>query len=152
VIVADFLPVGGTSQLVHRAVATDGFDGPLFSRPPVIALREPEQVAGDVRIRMEAPSPAARRETPMRFHVSDAASGEPVTDLEPYLGASGHLLIVNQDATTAIHGHPEGVTTRGPVVEFAPILPAPGRYKLWVQFQRRGSVLTAAFVIDVAQS
>jgi hypothetical protein len=37
-------------------------------------------------------------------------------------------------------------------VTFAPIFPAPGRYKVWVQFQRQGAVLTAAFVIDVPQS
>ena len=101
---------------------------------------------------MDAPSPVPRRETGVRFHVSDAATSLPVTDLEPYLGASGHLLIVNHDLTAAIHAHPEGAATSGPVVTFAPVFPAPGRYKVWVQFQRKGAVVTAAFVIDVPQS
>ena len=101
---------------------------------------------------MEAPSPSARRETTLRFHVSDAVSGQPVTDPEPYLGAPGHLLIVNQDVTAAIHGHPEGQATSGPIVTFTPVLPEPGRYKLWAQFQCRGVVVTTAFVIYVPQS
>jgi hypothetical protein len=78
--------------------------------------------------------------------VSDAATGVPIGDLEPYLGASGHLLVVNQDTTAAIHAHPEdvpGAGKTGPTVTFAPVFPAPGRYKMWAQFQRKGTVVTA---------
>ncbi len=156
VLIADFLPAGGTPQLVQRAVVTPGYTGPLFGPSPELSSSlspgASEQVSGGLRIRMEAPSPVPRRETGVRFHVSDAATNLPITDLEPYLGASGHLLIVNQDVTTAIHAHPEGATSSGPVVTFAPVFPAPGRYKVWAQFQRKGAVVTAAFVIDVPQS
>ena len=156
VLIADFLPAGGTPQLVQRAVVTPGYTGPLFGPFPELASSlspgASEQVSGGLRIRMEAPSPVPRRETGVRFHVSDAATNLPITDLEPYLGASGHLLIVNQDVTAAIHAHPEGATSSGPVVTFAPVFPAPGRYKVWAQFQRKGAVVTAAFVIDVPQS
>ena len=61
-------------------------------------------------------------------------------DLQPYLGAAGHALFVNQDLSAAMHGHPEGAPTAGPTVTFDPIFPAPGRYKVWVQFQRGGRV------------
>ena len=150
-LVADFLPTGGTSQLVQRAVVTPGYAGPLFGPLPELAPTASEQMAGGLRITMEAASPMARRETVVRFRMADRASGLPVTDLEPYLGASGHMLVVNQDMTTAIHAHPDGAATTGPVVTFAPVFPAPGRYKLWAQFQRNGAVVTAAFVIDVPQ-
>jgi len=152
VLIADFLPAGGTSQLVQRAVVTPGYTGRLFGSPPELASTASKQVSSGLRISVDAPSLAARRESSVRFHVSDAATGLPVTDLEPYLGASGHALIVNPDMTAAIHAHPEGAVTSGPVVTFAPVFPAPGRYKMWVQFQRKGAVVTAAFVIDVPQS
>jgi len=71
-----------------------------------------------------------------------------VTDLAPYLGASAHLLIVPVDLTEAIHGHPTA-DEKGPVLAFAPLIPRNGRYKLWLQIQRRGIVSTAPFVIDV---
>ncbi len=151
VLVADFLPAGGTSQLVQRAVVTPGYAGPLFGAVPELAVSGSEQVVGGLRIVMDAVSPAPRRETALRFHISDASTGLPVTDLEPYLGAAGHLLVVNQDLTAAVHGHPEGVATSGPTVTFAPVFPAPGRYKMWVQFQRRGAVVTAAFVVTVPE-
>ena len=151
-LIADFLPAGGTSQLVQRAVATPGYAGPLFGAVPELAMSGAEQVVGGLRIALEAVSPAPRRETALRFHISDASTGLPATDLEPYLGAAGHLLVVNQDLTAALHGHPEGVATSGPMVTFAPVFPAPGRYKMWVQFQRRGAVVTAAFVVTVPEA
>jgi len=55
---------------------------------------------------------------------------------------------VPTDLTEAIHGHPAD-DARGPTLSFAPILPRPGRYKLWLQVQRAGHVATAAFVVDV---
>jgi hypothetical protein len=48
-----------------------------------------------------------------------------------------------------MHGHPEGALSSGPVLTFGPVFPAPGRYKLWLQFQRKGKVVTAPFVIEV---
>ena len=151
-LIADFLPAGGTTQLVQRAVVTPGYSGPLFGPTPQLQPTASEQVAGGLRIRMDAPSLAARRESAVRFHVSDAATAVPIGDLEPYLGASGHLLVVSEDTTAAIHAHPEGVPTSGPTVTFAPVLPLPGRYKMWAQFQRKGTVVTVAFVIEVPQS
>jgi len=149
VLLADFLPAGGTSQFIHKAIVTPGYSGPLFESLPDIPVMAGEQVGGGLRIRMEAPSPAARRESVVRFHVADAVTNKPVSDLEPYLGASAHLLIVNRDLTLAMHAHPEGTTTTGPIVAFAPVFPAPGRYKLWVQIQRNGEVITAPFVVEV---
>ena len=31
-LIADFLPAGGTPQLVQRAIVTPGYTGPLFGR------------------------------------------------------------------------------------------------------------------------
>jgi len=149
VLLADFLPSGGTSQFVHKAIVTPGYSGPLFESLPDIPLMPSEHVVAGLRIRLEAPSPAARRPSVLRVQVSDAVTGTPVTDLEPYLGASAHLLIVNRDVTLAMHAHPEGNTTAGPLVAFGPVFPAPGRYKLWLQVQRKGEVITAPFVVEV---
>ena len=148
-LVADFLPTGGTSQLVQRMVTTPGYSGPLFVAPPPLPSLPNQHVASGLRIRMDARSPGPRRAADIRFELAEASTGQPVTDLEPYLGAPGHLLIADNELTTAIHGHPEGATTTGPVVTFSPVLPRSGRYKVWVQFQRKGEVITAPFVIDV---
>jgi hypothetical protein len=148
-LIADFLPAGGTSQLVHRMVATPGYEGSLFTTPPPLTVGPTEQVTSGLRIRMIVDAPALRRPMPMRFEIADASTGAPITDLEPFLGAPGHLLVVDNGLTVAMHGHPEGDATAGPSVTFAPVLPAYGRYKLWVQFQRKGEVITAPFVIEL---
>jgi hypothetical protein len=60
------------------------------------------------------------------------------------------MLLVNASLTDSIHVHPEEQDMQTPFVSFLPLLPASGTYKLWVQFQRGGRVITAPFVIAVA--
>jgi hypothetical protein len=106
------------------------------------------KVVDGVRVTLDASRARGGETQPLAFRIDDAATGGPVSDLEPYLGASAHLLVVPADLTEAIHGHPadEG---RGPAVSFSPLLPRAGLYKAWIQFQRGGHVSTAAFVIEV---
>ena len=37
------------------------------------------------------------------FHLKDTASGRPVTDLQTYLGAFGHTLIMSEDMVDYVH-------------------------------------------------
>jgi hypothetical protein len=150
-LVADFLPAGGTPQMVQRAIITPDYSGPLFPPAPTLVPGPREQVADGLRVRLEAESLRALRPSTLRFILSDASTNAPVTDLEPYLGAAGHLLAVDGQLRGPIHGHPEEPVSSGPVVTFDPILPAAGRYKLWVQFQRNGRVITVPFVIEVPE-
>ena len=149
VLVADFLPAGGVPQTVSRAVVTPGFDPPSTRGRPTPALTAgPSDVVVDgIRARLEAPALAAGKDVTLKITFSHAASGAPVTDLEPYLGAPAHLLMVNPDVTDAVHGHPEGEATAGPTVAFDVLIPTTGPFKLWVQIQRRGKVLTFPFTV-----
>lgn len=148
VVIADFIPAGGAPQMIQRAIVTPGFTASPFAAPP-LTPDTADKVAEGLRVSLSADARAGKPAT-LRFTVRDAATGAPVTDLEPYLGATGHLLVVNTDVTDAIHAHPEGATIgSGPDVVFAPVLPAAGMYKMWVQFQRRGAVVTVPFVVAV---
>jgi hypothetical protein len=149
-LIGDFLPEGGTPQMVQRALVTPHYAGRLFgATSPEVTARE--QTVDGLRVRLQADSLRPLRASALRFVVTDAPTGAPIVDLEPYLGAPGHLLIVDTDLRSAIHGHPEGQSS-GPEVVFDPVLPTAGRYKLWVQFQRKGRVVTVPFVIDVPES
>ena len=142
--IAEFLPEGGTPQTFQQAFTT----GEAFARPVNPAVDGTPRTVDGMRVSLDASKAAAGDTRPLTFRIEDAASGAPVTDLEPYLGASAHLLVVPVDLTEAIHGHPTE-DGPGPAVSFAPLLPRAGRYKIWIQFQRAGKVSTAAFVIDV---
>jgi hypothetical protein len=146
-LLADFLPYGGTTQMLQRAIVTPGYTGRLFGAPPLLVEGPAETVVDGVRVRVVDADLAAGKSGCLQFALFDAASDAPITDLEPFLGAPAHLLIVKPDLTEAIHGHPEEQATGGPTVSFDPRMPAPGLYKLWVQFQRKGTVSTAAFVV-----
>lgn len=94
------------------------------------------------------------RSTALTFALTDPESGRPLSDLEPYLGAFGHLILIHQDGQTFVHSHPmedeAGIAaSKGGNVTFNARFPKPGRYKAWGQFQRGGRVITVPFVMDV---
>ena len=82
--------------------------------------------------------------------------GEPVTDVEPYLGAFGHLVAIRGGDLAYLHVHPHGEEVTdpdargGPDVAFAVEVPSPGDYRLFFDFQHDGEVRTAAFTVNVA--
>jgi hypothetical protein len=145
--IAEFLPVGGTPQTFQELFTT----GEPFGRGPAPAVDAAPKIADGMRVSIDAAALHSGQAGKLTFRIEDAVSSAPVTDLEPYLGASAHLLIVPADLTEAVHGHPAQAGS-GPVLSFAPILPRAGRYKLWLQVQRGGRVSTAAFVVDVADA
>lgn len=72
--------------------------------------------------------------------------GRPVTDLEPYLGAYGHLVALRAGDLAYLHVHPnEGGP--GPDVSFTATAPSAGTYRLFLDFQHEGKVRTAAFTV-----
>ncbi|MEH6796908.1 MAG: hypothetical protein V7694_22530 [Rhodococcus sp. (in: high G+C Gram-positive bacteria)] len=75
-------------------------------------------------------------------------NGREVTDLEPYLGAYGHLVALRAADLAHLHVHPEDGPP-GPTVDFAVDAPTAGTYALYLDFQHRGVVHTAEFVIEV---
>ena len=79
--------------------------------------------------------------------------GEPVTGLEPYLGAYGHLVALREGDLAYLHVHPEGDepapgSVSGPDIEFMTEAPTPGRYLLYLDFRVDGVVRTAQLVLD----
>ncbi|MFJ4231206.1 heavy-metal-associated domain-containing protein [Cellulosimicrobium cellulans] len=91
--------------------------------------------------------------TSSRLTVEVTRDGEPVTTLEPYLGAYGHLVALRDGDLAYLHVHPEGDEPEagqvsGPTVSFGVEAPTPGRYLLYLDFQVEGQVRTAAFVVE----
>lgn len=155
-IYSDFLPTGGTPQIIARTLVTAGFDGDLASSIPRLRPdRELVKAVGgtSVRLTLEPAALVAGRTSKLRYHLT--AEGTPVTDLEPYLGAWGHTLVLSEDALEYVHAHPieylpatAAAPKAGPEITFDALFPKPGRYRIWTQFQRRGEVSTASFTVE----
>ena len=78
--------------------------------------------------------------------------GVPVTDLEPYLAAYGHLVVLRQGDLAYLHVHPDGEpgdgkTSPGPNVVFYAEVPSAGTYRLYLDFKHGDVVRTAEFTV-----
>lgn len=90
--------------------------------------------------------------TPGELKLNVSKDGRPVTDLQPYLGAYGHLVALRAGDLAYLHVHPngepgDGATKPGPDISFTATAPSPGAYRLFLDFQHNGTVRTAAFTI-----
>ncbi len=82
--------------------------------------------------------------------LSVSRDGAPVTDLQPYLAAYGHLVALRAGDLAYLHVHPvgepgDGTTQSGPDITFYATAPSTGDYRLYLDFQHDGVVRTAAF-------
>jgi hypothetical protein len=89
----------------------------------------------------------------LTFQVSKA--GAPVTDLQPYLGAYGHLVALREGDLAYLHVHPDGApgdgrTAAGPAIAFHAEVPAAGAYRLYLDFLHGGAVHTAEFTASTS--
>jgi hypothetical protein len=88
--------------------------------------------------------------TASRLVLRVSRDGRPITDLQPYLGAYGHLVTLRAGDLAYLHTHPDGVpgdgrTPAGPAVVFHADVPSAGSYRLYLDFRHDGVVRTAEF-------
>ncbi|HEY0098116.1 MAG TPA: hypothetical protein VGB76_04080, partial [Pyrinomonadaceae bacterium] len=157
---SDFFPVGGTLQVLHRELATAGYRTTTHARAALVADTSFTKTVDGMKISLDwgTGELSAGAFVRLKYRLADAQTGAPVKDLEPYLGAWGHTLILNADQSDYLHSHPtetlpEGVPRAalrgGPEVEFGAMFPEAGLYRIWTQFQRGGRVATVSFTIQV---
>jgi hypothetical protein len=87
-----------------------------------------------------------------RLDLTVSRGGRPITDLQPYLAAYGHLVALRQGDLAYLHVHPDGEpgdgrTKPGPTVTFHAEAPSAGTYRLYLDFQHDGVVHTAEFTV-----
>jgi len=147
----EFMAVGGTPQLMQRAFVTAGWNGGIGRT----TLGEDVGPKVDRSVKMQIQLPAdglvAGRSVDFRCSISDAASGAPIHDLEPYLGTMAHVFLVGADLSDAAHVHPipDFSDPAGPNLVFEALFPRAGQYRIWVQVQRRGQLYVTAFTVSV---
>src|SRR5262249_40053435 len=144
---ADYQPAGKAHVTAHAVVEVRG-DSPAG---PALTPNVPGRVQGDaLNAEVALESAGTASEAMVRFQLFDL-DGRPISDLQPYLGAMGHLVIISSDGQEYVHAHPQA---RGPgdasnVVVFHAQFRNGGLYKGWGQFQRGNTVHTVPFVVDL---
>ncbi|MEQ7128474.1 hypothetical protein ABN034_28620 [Actinopolymorpha sp. B11F2] len=89
-----------------------------------------------------------------RVTLTVSADGRPVTDLQPYLGAYGHLVALRDGDLAYLHVHPveeadDPGARPGPDITFVVEVPSPGAYRLFLDFRHDDAVRTAEFTVRV---
>ncbi|GAB3158440.1 hypothetical protein [Microbispora hainanensis] len=143
-IFADFAPQGGEGLTLGADLYAAGDYAP---RPLPAPSRTVTVDGYTVRLDGTLTPGAASRLT-----AEISRDGKPVTDLQPYLGAYGHLVALRVGDLAYLHVHPDGapddgVTPAGPGITFYAEVPSRGDYRLFLDFQHDGTVRTAAFTV-----
>jgi hypothetical protein len=152
-LVADVLPTGAMPQTLQDTIVTAGAVSP-FSATPTFDTEVLEARDEDVRARLIPANAKVGADAHVVVELANAKTGEAITDIEPYLGAWGHMLLASADQSDIVHSHPliEETNAGGPKITFQTLFARPGWYRVWTQVQRRGRLLTFGFTVRVAPS
>jgi hypothetical protein len=166
VVLSDFTPSGGSAQFVTRPLITAGYsDDVLAQRAHLVPDALRTQTVDDLTATVNyAPDVLwAGSYGHLMFHLTKTDTHEDVGDLQTYLGAFGHMLIMSEDMVDYVHVHPSEILSSeldleqlrgGPDIMFDGLMPKPGRYRAWTQFRYHDKIhtFTNTFeVLDVGQ-
>jgi hypothetical protein len=150
-IYGDVAPAGKGSRVLSTAVSVKG-DKPNWDTKLKLASQTTD---GNLKAMLSLTEPASvGKKATLQVKLFDAETGSPAGDTVKWLGAAGHMMIFHQDGKTVVHSHPAedaenaALVSKG-IVRFTGRFPKPGRYKVYAQFDWRGSVRTLPFAIEV---
>jgi len=173
---ADFTPTGDKQHFVRNTLAVSGAAVQKLN----LNVSPAEFTVDDLKVALtNAEAFKTGSETHLQFHVTDAKTGADVNSLDEYLGAAGHLVIIDQTTETYIHTHPAGhdmdamsgmagmgdmatptavmsgmdmPAQYGPDLDFMAEFPSAGLWSMWLQIQYKGDIYTFPFVVDVTDN
>jgi hypothetical protein len=156
-LVADLLPTGAMPQTLQHTIVTAvpaTSATSAASRAPAMAAEVLDVQEAGVRARLVPDNMRVGDDSHLVLELADAKTGEPIADVEPYLGAWGHMLLASGDLADIVHSHPliEETDAGGPTITFQTMFARAGWYRVWAQVQRRGRLLTFGFTVRVAPS
>lgn len=140
-VFADFVPTAdGENRILGADVAVAGDFTPAL----LPAESRTSEVDGyTVTLDGELPAGAESELT-----LSVSRGGVPLTDLQPYLGAYGHLVALRAGDLAYLHAHPADDGGSGPRIRFLTTAPSTGTYRLFLDFTHQDVVRTAAFTVS----
>lgn len=105
------------------------------------STREATADGYDVTLRPEEIHP--REDVVLTFEIQQ--QGERIAQLDEYLGALGHLVVLREGDLAYLHVHPEETAPDSGSVRFNARFPTAGRYRLFLQAKPDGNLITTSF-------
>ncbi len=161
----DFTPTPENPQKLPVTVKYDVTIGDINKYKPSSVTPDTSIVksADEYRINYYLPE-TLKAQTQVSYSLTVEKTKE-LVELESYLGAMGHGVILKADTLDFIHTHAEAMdmeemeNTEGTgtmvhkgepdTIEFSSAFPEPGIYKIFTQFQIKGKVITSDYAVKV---
>lgn len=123
---------------------------------PIIADSETIKSVDGYEIEYSFPQPVKAGQA-VNLILNVKKDGQPVTNMESYLSAQAHGIVLKKDTLDFAHLHAMGgemMTMHGPLptgpeIKFDYTFPNAGIYKLFSQFQVNGKVITSDYTFEV---
>jgi plastocyanin len=170
---ADYTPPGSGTIVEQYAL---NVEGPRRARVRLAADTSFVKASDGLRAEMSSDKPLrAGEDLKLTFSLADEKTGQPVNNLQLYLGSLAHFVVISEDLKEFIHAHPldagevydpgqdPALHVHDPAqlakqlvgpspseVSAYVSFPRAGLYKLWAQFRRDEKVITVPFVLNVA--
>lgn len=143
---ADFIPSDGPALVLGVDLIAPGAS--VVETPP---LSRVAQVDG-FTVRLDGELEAGSQS---QVFATVSRDGAPVTDIQPYLGAFGHLVALRQEDFSYLHvmpgdgtgPEPAATDRAGPGIAFTASIPDAGTYRLFLEFRHADTVHTAEFTV-----
>lgn len=169
----DFTPGDDNPQKLPVTVYSDINVGDLknYEAQAIIPDKQPNKTVGEYEISYSIPA-ILEQQKEASYTLIVSQNGQPVANLDKYLDARGHSVILKADTLDFIHTHAlEGmtgsmsgmdhdmgamsntemmqITETGPEIKFTTTFPTSGTYKFFTQFQHLGKVMTSDYTVQV---
>ncbi|MGE7270168.1 hypothetical protein ACQKK5_01780 [Brevibacillus panacihumi] len=147
-LIAEFAMAGYGSQMISHWVRVNGEEEP---EEVLKADSDFTKAIEGKKITFTFDHLEVGHKVTLTFSIFDANTNEPITDLQPYLGAVGHVVAISANAQDFLHIHPINEKGKGPEAKFSAIFPTSGLYKVWGQFLHADTLITVSYIIEVPQ-
>jgi hypothetical protein len=160
VLYADFIPKETNSSEVIMTNVTIG-DIKKYLDQPVISDGQLKKEVGPYMVKFFLTPVKNEKVKGLYYSIYVEKSGSPVVDLQPYLGALAHSILINTQTFEYVHTHAvdsehmDGMnmgsdpSTKGPWINFQTAVPRAGTYKIFTEFEQQGIVTVADFTISL---
>ncbi|WP_400194335.1 heavy metal-binding domain-containing protein [Hymenobacter sp. B81] len=145
VLYQDYTPAGAGHQLGRQEVTVAGPPKPAveFSKDQM------QWRANGYQATLAFDKPLTTGQL-LGMRIGIKKNGQPVTNLDKYLGALGYVVVISENTKQYLHMHPNDQTDRGPNISFNTSFAQPGLYRVFLQFNHDRQIRTGNFTIHVA--
>lgn len=167
-IFPDFTPGDENPQMLPVTLSHDIEVGDFaaYAEQKVVPDSEQTKTYGDYQVATTFPGDLIKQKE-VTYTLQITKAGKPVTNLENYLGALGHSVILKEGTLDFIHTHAlkstddssmkghamdsmqGSATGTGPEISFATNFPESGIYRVFTQFQHEGEVQTVDYTVKI---